>query len=80
MELDTLFRDVACVLSDKCVNPASQRPYTISMLERALRDAHYAVDPKRPAKAQAMEVGEGWVRAAGGGLGVWSAREGRGGV
>lgn len=56
MELDTLFRDVASVLSEKCINPESSRPYTISMLERALKDSHFSVDPKRPAKAQAMEV------------------------
>ena len=57
MELDTLFRDVASVLSEKCINPESNRPYTLSMLERALRDVHFSVDPKRPAKAQALEVG-----------------------
>ena len=57
MELETLFRDVASVLSEKCINPESSRPYTISMLERALKDAHFSVDPKRPAKAQALEVG-----------------------
>lgn len=56
VELDTLFRDVASVLSEKCINPESNRPYTISMLERALKDVHFNVDPKRPAKAQAMEA------------------------
>lgn len=56
VELDTLFRDVASVLSEKCLNPESHRPYTISMLERALRDVHFSVDPKRPAKAQALEA------------------------
>ena len=60
VELDTLFRDVASVLSDKCINPDTRRPYTISMLERALRDVHFSVDPKRSAKAQALEVGWGW--------------------
>lgn len=56
VELDTLFRDVASVLSEKCINPDTSRPYTISMLERALKDAHFSVDPKRPAKTQALEV------------------------
>lgn len=67
MELDTLFRDVASVLSEKCINPESNRPYTISMLERALRDVHFSVDPKRPAKAQALEVG---ARGTGGRTGL----------
>jgi len=56
VELDTLFRDVSSVLSEKCINPVSNRPYTISMLERALKDVHFSVDPKRPAKAQALEA------------------------
>lgn len=56
VELDTLFRDVASILSEKCINPDTNRPYTISMLERALRDVHYSVDPKRPAKTQALEA------------------------
>jgi ribosome maturation protein SDO1 len=55
VELDTLFGDVASVLSEKCVNPETKRPYTISMIERALRDVHFSVDPKRPAKAQALD-------------------------
>ncbi len=58
VELDALFRDVAFLLSEKCVNPTNSRPYTASMLERALRDAHFAVDPNKKAKQQLPEVGE----------------------
>lgn len=56
VELDTLFRDVASILCEKCLNPENNRPYTISMLERALKDVHFSVDPKRPAKTQALEA------------------------
>lgn len=56
VELDTLFRDVAAILSEKCVNPKSKKPYTIGVLERALKDIHFSVDPKKPAKLQAVEV------------------------
>lgn len=56
MEYDNLFRDVASVLSEKCVNPETNRPYTVTMLERALRDVHFNVDPKKAAKQQALEV------------------------
>ncbi len=56
MELDTLFRDVASIISEKCINPNTSRPYTISMIERALKDAHFSVDLKHSAKAQALEV------------------------
>lgn len=56
LEYDTLFKDVASIIADKCINPDTRRPYTITMLERALRDIHFSVDPKRTAKQQALEV------------------------
>lgn len=28
--LESVFRDVATIVSEKCVNPASNRPYTVS--------------------------------------------------
>lgn len=54
--LDSLFRDVASILSEKCVNPTTGRPYTASMIERALKDAHFSVDPNKRAKQQAREA------------------------
>jgi len=56
LELDSLFKDVASVLSEKCINPDNSKPYTISMLERALKDVHFSVDLHRNAKQQALEV------------------------
>lgn len=55
-EYEHVFKDVAGVLVEKCINPATQRPYTLSMLERALRDIHFNVDPKKSAKQQALEA------------------------
>lgn len=37
MQFDNLFKDVAGVLVDKCVNPETGRPYTLALIERALR-------------------------------------------
>ena len=54
---DNLFKDVAGILVDKTVNPQTSRPYTLTMLERALRDVHFNPDPKKSAKQQALEVG-----------------------
>ena len=39
------------------VNPETSRPYTLTMLERALKDIHFNPDPKKSAKQQALEVG-----------------------
>jgi ribosome maturation protein Sdo1 len=40
------------------VNPETSRPYTLTMLERALKDIHFNPDPKKSAKQQALEVGQ----------------------
>lgn len=56
VELSSLFKDVASIVAEKCINPKTQRPYTITMIERALRDCHFSVDPKRSAKQQALQV------------------------
>lgn len=56
LEYQTLFRDVASILAEKCINSQSKRPFTITMLERAMKDLHVSVDPKRSAKQQALEV------------------------
>jgi ribosome maturation protein SDO1 len=49
-------QDVVQVLVDKCVNPDTGRPYTSGVLDRAMRAAHYAVDPTRSAKQQALDA------------------------
>jgi ribosome maturation protein SDO1 len=54
-DLDALYKDVAGVLVEKTVDPRTGRPFTLTMLERALRDAGYAADPRRAAKTQALE-------------------------
>ncbi len=54
LNFDTLFRDVVNVLVDKCVNPETNRPYPPGMIERALRDVHFSVDPMKSAKQQAL--------------------------
>ena len=56
VELSSLFKDVASIIAEKCINPKTQRPYTITMIERALRDCHFSVDPKRSAKQQALQA------------------------
>lgn len=52
VELGALFKDVATIIVEKCINPETQRPYTVGLIERGLKDIHFAVDPKRSAKQQ----------------------------
>lgn len=54
--LESVFRDVATIVSEKCVNPASNRPYTVSMIEKAMKDVHFSAHPTRSNKQQALEV------------------------
>lgn len=58
MIYDNLFRDIATIVADKCVNPETKRPYTLSMIEKALRDAHFSVNPAKGAKQQALKAVE----------------------
>jgi len=51
---DVIFRDAVTVLVEKCVNPNTNRPYPPGMIERALKEIHFSVDPMRSAKQQAL--------------------------
>nr|CAD7412928.1 unnamed protein product [Timema poppensis] len=55
-QLDSLFKDIATTIADKCVNPETKRPYPVSMIEKAMRDVHFSVKPNRNAKQQALDV------------------------
>ena len=43
-------------MSDKCVNPATKRPYTVTLIEQSMKDAHFSINPNKTAKQQAIEV------------------------
>ncbi|XP_051139897.1 uncharacterized protein LOC127257489 [Andrographis paniculata] len=55
-QLSSQFRDIATIVMQKTVNPETQRPYTISMIERLMHEIHFAVDPGSSSKKQALEV------------------------
>lgn len=55
-QLSIQFRDIATIVMQKTINPETQRPYTISMIERLMHDIHFAVDPHTSSKKQALEV------------------------
>jgi ribosome maturation protein SDO1 len=48
----SLSRDIATIVMDKSVNPETQRPYTVGMIERFMKEVHFKVDPNRSAKQQ----------------------------
>jgi len=54
--LDAMFKDIATTVADKCVNPENKRPYSVSLIEAAMKDIHFSVKPNRNAKQQALDV------------------------
>ena len=55
-ELSDKFKEVATIVSEKCINPDTQRPYVVSQIERAMKDIHFSVKPTASSKSQALEV------------------------
>lgn len=53
-QLSSQFRDIATIVMQKTINPETQRPYTISMIERLMHEIHFAVDPHSSSKKQVM--------------------------
>lgn len=51
-ELTNTWKDIATQVAEKCVDPSSQRPYTVGMIEKAMHDVHYSVKTARSAKQQ----------------------------
>lgn len=50
--LSSQFRDIATIVMEKTVNPETNRPYTITMIERLMHEIHFAVDPNTSSKKQ----------------------------
>ena len=55
-QYEGLFRDIATTVAEKCVNPATRRPYPVSFIEKALHDVHFAVVPTKSAKQQSLKA------------------------
>lgn len=55
-QIDSLFKDIATTVADKCVNPETKRPYSVSIIEKAMKDIHFSVNVNKSAKQQSLEV------------------------
>ncbi|KAG1650539.1 Ribosome maturation protein SBDS [Nymphon striatum] len=54
--LESTLKDIATTVADKCINPKTKRPYSVTMIETSMKEIHYSVKPNRTAKQQALEV------------------------
>lgn len=53
-QLSSQFRDIATIVMQKTINPETQHPYTITMIERLMHEIHFAVDPHSSSKKQVL--------------------------
>lgn len=53
---ESTFRDIATIVVDKSINPVNKNPYTLSMIQNAMRQIHFSVNLSKSAKSQALDV------------------------
>ncbi|PIO27090.1 hypothetical protein AB205_0044930, partial [Aquarana catesbeiana] len=61
-QLEQMFRDIATIVAEKCVNPETKRPYTVNLIERAMKDIHYSVKATKSTKQQVCLIDPGCFR------------------
>jgi len=54
-ELANIRKDIATQVAEKCVDPATQKPYPVSIIEKAMTEAGFGVKPNKNAKSQVLE-------------------------
>jgi len=54
-DLTSLRKEIATLVSEKCVDPATQTPYPVGMIEKAMGEAGYSVRQGKNAKSQVGE-------------------------
>src|SRR5271154_1140382 len=54
--LDQLKTEISLQISSLCVNPSTNRPYTPSMISKALEEIGFSVRTDKSAKSQALEA------------------------
>jgi len=48
-------REIATLVAEKCVDPATQTPYSVGIIEKAMAEAGYSVRANKNAKSQVSE-------------------------
>ena len=54
-DLSSVRREIATLVAEKCVDPATQRPYPVGVIDKAMNEAGFSVKPGKTAKAQVSE-------------------------
>src|SRR5712671_2004510 len=51
-DMASLRREIATLVAEKCVDPATQTPYSVGIIEKAMAEAGYSVRANKNAKSQ----------------------------
>lgn len=51
-DIASLRREIATLVAEKCIDPATQTPYSVSIVEKAMAEAGYSVRANKNAKSQ----------------------------
>ncbi|KAF8665113.1 hypothetical protein AX16_000580 [Volvariella volvacea WC 439] len=54
-DLGALRKEIATLVAEKSVDPATQRPYPVGIIEKAMTEAGFSVKPNKTAKSQVSE-------------------------
>jgi len=54
-DLVSLRKEIATLVAEKCVDPSTQRPYPVGMIEKAMAEAGFSVKQNKNAKSQVSE-------------------------
>eukprot|EP00088_Acartia_fossae_P016062 TRINITY_DN1895_c0_g1_i9.p1 TRINITY_DN1895_c0_g1~~TRINITY_DN1895_c0_g1_i9.p1 ORF type:complete len:253 (-),score=62.55 TRINITY_DN1895_c0_g1_i9:76-834(-) len=55
-QTEAMFKDIATIVSEKCVNSDTKRPIPVSIIEKAMKECHIAVKPNKNSKQQALDT------------------------
>lgn len=55
-QIDQMFKDIANIVAQKCINPELKRPYPVSVIQEAMKKAHFSVKFTQNSKQQALHV------------------------
>lgn len=51
-DLTSIRREIATLVAERCVDPATQRPLSVGLIEKAMTEAGFSVRPGKTAKSQ----------------------------
>uniref|UniRef100_A0A0N5BTA0 Ribosome maturation protein SBDS n=1 Tax=Strongyloides papillosus TaxID=174720 RepID=A0A0N5BTA0_STREA len=55
-QANSTYKELANLIANMCVNPETNRPYSVNVIEKGLKDSHVAIKPNKSVKQQALEV------------------------